>query len=156
MDLKKYNVKLYRLYRCCLEEGIGFRVHIWNGAKKKNTFNRSEIGYWTVWKSGQHTLTKHFQKYLIRGLPRGKSDKRHGPEYWRHRNILTATSDIITALKCDSDTRRRQHNSRKNDSDIYSSCLGDIDSQKQATLRHGYPPWKASYPCPPPPQKKDK
>ncbi len=48
-----------------------------------------------------------------RGLPRGKSNKGHDPKFLRHRNILTATTDIIMALKCDSDTERQQHNSRK-------------------------------------------
>ena len=32
----------------------------------------------------------------------------------------------------------------KNDSDICSCRLGDNGLLKQATLRHSYPPWKAS------------
>ena len=38
------------------------------------------------------------------GLPRGKSDRRHEPENWRHGTFLTATSDWNEQLKYKSDT----------------------------------------------------
>ena len=39
-----------------------------------------------------------------RGPPRGKSDRRHEPENWRHGTFLTATSDWNEQLKYESDT----------------------------------------------------